>query len=179
MGLKLGEKMKKIFDIYKHNEGCRFALGNKTSNPLFCIGINPSIATDEKTDKTICKVQAIIKFNGYDGLIMLNLFPLISSDPSKLPIKINEDYHRQNLKHIEEVFSLYKQKNILACWGDNISSRKYLWKALQDIYKLSNKANWLHLGSLTKQRNPRHPLYLKIEKLKKFDMQSYLQAKIK
>lgn len=48
-----------LFDMYESSKSCRFVLGNNVSNPLICIGINPSIATDKQTDLTINKLLKI------------------------------------------------------------------------------------------------------------------------
>ncbi|WP_412175016.1 DUF1643 domain-containing protein [Campylobacter sp. RKI_CA19_01116] len=43
----------KNYDIYVYDEKCRYVLGKNSNSILLCIGINPSIATDKKFDKTI------------------------------------------------------------------------------------------------------------------------------
>ncbi|WP_334088371.1 DUF1643 domain-containing protein, partial [Helicobacter typhlonius] len=70
-----------LFDTYEYNDKCRFVLGNNGKNPLICIGINPSNATNQRSDKTIAKIQKIIQYNGYDGFMMINLCSKISPYP--------------------------------------------------------------------------------------------------
>lgn len=62
-------------------------------------------------------MQKIAKYNGYDGIIMLNLFPLVSPNPSELPKEIKLNYHKQNLKYIKEIFSIYEQKKYISVLG--------------------------------------------------------------
>ena len=77
--------MEILFDLYEHNDKCRFVLGNSTQNALICIGLNPSTATNIKDDNTIRKIQNMTKHtNKYDGLIMLNLSPEIATEPSNM-----------------------------------------------------------------------------------------------
>lgn len=167
----------KNYDIYEYDRKCRYVLGKKSNNVLLCVGINPSIATDKKSDKTIKKLENIIKFNNYKSFIMLNIYPEISTNPNKLPYEYNIDAHNKNLEYINSILSEYKNADILACWGNLINLRKYLYALLKDIFtqdKFDKSRKWLCLG-VTKNDNPRHPLYIKNNtKLIDFDMKKYL-----
>lgn len=166
-----------LFDTYKYDNGYRFVLGNSGNNPLICIGINPSIATNKKSDKTITKIQKILEHNNYDGFIMINLCSRISKNPQDIPNELKDCCHSDNLQHIENISKKYPNSDVLACWGNNIHIRKYLLQALIDIVdKLGVGRNWLHLEDLTKKGNPRHPLYVAFHsELKKFDINSYIK----
>lgn len=166
-----------LFDTYKYNNTCRFILGNSGNNPLICIGINPSFATNQKSDPTIRKIQKIIQYNGYDGFIMINLCSRVSKNPQNIPNKLVDCYHKDNLRHIENISKKYPNSDILVCWGNSICIRKYLLQALIGIVdKMGVGRNWLHLEDLTKKGNPRHPLYIAFNsELKKFDINSYIK----
>ena len=155
-------------------------LGNNIANPLICIGVNPSIAKDTHADPTMKKLLQIAKHNKYNGLIMLNLSPEISTNPKEITLDLPQSWHKENLKHIAEVFHSYNTSDILACWGDNIAMRPYLATALQDIYKLTqDKKKWLSIETLTKKGNPRHPLYMrKTSVLYDFCIDSYVNKLI-
>lgn len=140
----------KKFDIYEHNKTCRFVLGDDVSNPLICMGINPSVATDKKDDRTINKLEKIAKHNGYNGIIMLNVSPEVTTNPNNMSDKFQEDWHKENLRHIQYIFSKYSNSKILACFGNNIGRKKYLITMLLDICRLDIKRKWLSLGNLTK-----------------------------
>jgi hypothetical protein len=45
----------------------RYCIGHKGNNPLICIGMNPSAARDEYSDRTVNKVIKQAINNGYDG----------------------------------------------------------------------------------------------------------------
>src|SRR6478736_7134631 len=51
---------------------------------LVFIGLNPSTANAVDDDPTIRKVITIAKRHGYSGVVMLNLFAIVSTDPSLL-----------------------------------------------------------------------------------------------
>ena len=54
----------------------RFALIQKGKRTLFVIGLNPSSADSSTPDPTMQSVLRIASYNGFDGYIMLNLYPL-------------------------------------------------------------------------------------------------------
>lgn len=167
--------MEKIFDIYEYNNNCRFILGNNVSHPLICVGINPSTATDIRVDPTIRQVLKVSQYNGYNGIIMLNLSPEISASPNNISDIFLEDYHRQNIEHIKHVFLKYRGNSVLACFGDNILIREYLIAMLANIYSLANNNKWFSLGNLTQKGNPRHPLFVNHKTtLQEFNMTYYV-----
>ena len=50
---------------------------------LYVIGSNPSTADDTKKDPTMTKVLKFAESNGFDGYVMLNLYPQKSTSPDK------------------------------------------------------------------------------------------------
>ncbi len=190
----MGTNIESLFDLYEYDdykdcEGlskCRFVLGNASAkNPLLCIGLNPSTATDKKSDPTIKKIQKIIKNTNknakkYDGLIMLNIYPLIATKPSDLPQDDSFLIVEENYNHIGNILQTYLDNDILACWGNDIYLRTYLLVCLNWIYGLSKHINpkrqWLCLH-LTKKGNPTHPCRQRGDcVLMPFDIASYIDA---
>lgn len=53
----------------------RFVLGIDGANPLVCLGLNPSTAEPGHLDPTVSRVQEAARRNGFDGFIMLNVYP--------------------------------------------------------------------------------------------------------
>lgn len=53
----------------------RYVLSKPGKNVLFVIGVNPSTANEEKPDPTMRKVIGFAEVNGFDGFVMLNLYP--------------------------------------------------------------------------------------------------------
>ena len=166
-------------DIYKKNEEntVRYALGKKGNNPLVVIGLNPSTADDQKSDKTINKVMGMTDGAKLDGFIMLNLYPQRTTDPNKLDLQLNKEYHEKNLKMIEEVLQGKNDIHVLVAYGNNIGMRPYLKQCMREIVSVISKNNprWLKTGDITMSGHPRHPLYVAYAKgLTEFDMKSYL-----
>ena len=71
-----------MYDIYSNdrNDTLRFTLGKSGSRKLLTVGLNPSTATQETSDTTVAKVEGVAKRTGFDGFVMLNLYPIRSTD---------------------------------------------------------------------------------------------------
>lgn len=141
----------------------RYALGTKGEKILYCFGINPSTATIEKDDQTMGKVKSFACKNGFDSVIMLNVYPQRATNPDYLDEKINLTEHRINLEKIMKVIE--NGSTVWAAWGNLIDKRPYLRDSLLQIQnKLKTKdIQWVKIGNLTKKGNPRHPLYSKYQ----------------
>ena len=66
------------------NKTERYALIQEGKRDIFIIGLNPSTADETKPDPTMRRTMQIAEFNGYDGFIMLNLYPQRSTKPKDL-----------------------------------------------------------------------------------------------
>ena len=143
-------------DICDKDEQCRYVLGKKGKNTLICIGANPSVAESSECDATMNLLCAILENNGYDGFIMLNLYPLIVTNPDELA-DFDEKIHAKNLAKIEAVLAEFKNSDILLCYGGVLNKRKYLKEpCLKDILKLFDGHKIKCLGT-TKNGLPKHP----------------------
>jgi hypothetical protein len=167
--------MEKIY-IKSNDNLYRYALGMKNRNPAIFFGINPSTATSEKYDKTIIKIDAIAKENNYDSWIMLNVYPQRATDPNNLDKIFNEVIHKENVRIIKNIIK--NNYSIIAAWGNLIKKRHYFIECLKDIVNALNKKQikWYSIGTLSKEGNPKHPLYLKTnEALRIFDIKCYIR----
>ena len=153
--------MKQLFDVYLTNKEntARFYLGTKGKRPLVFLGLNPSTANQEKSDRTITKVKTFAKNFGYDSFIMINLYSIRNTDPNKLPLKLDSVMHTENIKQIKKLLKKYKRPDLVACWGTKINLREYLTLCSQDIFKSIRPqiGNIYRLGELTENGYPRHP----------------------
>lgn len=153
----------------------RYSLGNCKKNPLICIGVNPSTASPEKLDPTIQSVSRIAQNNGYDGWIMLNLYPQRSTDPNGLDLNCNNDIHSTNIQMISNILENYDISDIWAAWGTLITKRDYLKQCLDDLYSITKDYNWVTFGKKSKNGHPHHPLYLNTNASKEsFNLSNYI-----
>ena len=150
-----------MYDIYHNdrNDKWRYTLGKSASGKLLTIGLNPSTATQEKADVTVAKVEKVAEMNGFDGFVMLNLYPVRNKDFKALPRKPDKKAFEQNLNRIEEIVAAEKSPVIWAAWGSSIEHHSYFVEARNQLtVRLSKyKAKWLHFGELTADGHPRHP----------------------
>lgn len=54
----------------------RFTLGKSGQRKLLTIGLNPPAATRVKSDPTVARVEKVAQQNGFDGFVMLYLYPI-------------------------------------------------------------------------------------------------------
>lgn len=164
--------------IFEHNEGdtARYSLGEIGFNNMICIGINPSTATPENLDPTLRKVRNLANANGYDGWIMLNVYPQRATNPNGIHHQVDQVIHTENLAAIRNLVSEMPTAYIWAAWGTLIGKRPFLIECLRDLAEsIGPDKNWVHLGELTKHNHPRHPLYLSSSSLfNEFDINEYI-----
>ncbi len=93
---------------------------------------------------------------------MANLYPLRAADPANLLEEADEELLKNNIKVLKALEKAYPIHAVWAAWGNGIDSRLYLGEAVYDIQEaLEGDYQWYYRGALTKQGNPRHPLYMK------------------
>jgi hypothetical protein len=137
----------------------RYALwrqwGDGSKGFVAFIGVNPSTADELTNDPTVAKCIGYAKQWGYDGMFMLNLFGLRSTDPSGLK-KTGKPVGPANDDAIKRYVSDPRTKLIVCCWGEH---GKYLgrgWFVCRNILQ-GFKVKCL---GVTKAGRPKHPLYL-------------------
>ena len=156
----------------------RYILGTRGSNPLICIGINPSTAAPGDLDNTLKSVERIALGNGFDSFIMFNVYAQRATDPDAMERSCNHALHRENLAALRYVLSLSPAPAVWAAWGTIIEKRDYLPACLADFLAAGKEfgARWLCAGAISKKGHPHHPLYLrKDETLRPFDVAGYLE----
>ena len=156
----------------------RYILGTRGKNPLICIGINPSTARPGDLDNTLKSVERIALGNGFDSFIMFNVYAQRATDPNAMERICNPTLHRENMEAFRYVLSISDSPAVWAAWGSIIEKRAYLSDCVADMLAIGQEygAKWYCAGAVTKKGHPHHPLYLrKDEKLKPFDVESYLQ----
>lgn len=168
-------------ELYDKNESkntFRYCLKGNGENPLIVIGLNPSTADNEKPDPTMKAVVTFVEKNGFDGFLMINLYPLRTPSPAILKQKgFDADIHKKNMQKIDSYLKKINEPTILLAFGAKIEEIKFLKKCLIDIVEVCQKYNpkWMCLKK-TNSGHPCHPLYLKRDlPLISFDIFSYIE----
>ncbi|NCA91953.1 DUF1643 domain-containing protein [bacterium] len=150
--------------LYQGDETtARFSLGRLNvkkdiGNPLVCFGINPSVARPDLPDATLIRVENYAYKHGYDGWLMLNIYPQRATDPNKLLPTLDGDLHSKNMDIIGSILKKGSLK-LWVAWGEMMNKRSYLAKCLSDIENVAriNNCCWVSLGK-TAECYPVHPL---------------------
>ena len=151
----------------------------KGTKTVIFIGLNPSTADSFHNDRTLSRIINFCSKWDYKNIYIINLFGLISKSPSKL-LKSKDPVGKYN-----DLITL----QMLEFWSENVNCDLWLgWgnkgtlnnrdnkvqKIIKRLSYLNETENNCHkriysLG-LSKQGNPRHPLYMSNESfLKPFD----------
>ena len=116
--------------------------------------LNPSTAGGHLDDPTIRRCIRFAKDWGFDELIVTNLFAYRTTYPQELK-KAEDPWGDQNLSHV--LAAALESKQTVIAWGAHGGFLGADQKVLNRLK--SPRINIVHLG-LTKQRHPKHPLYL-------------------
>lgn len=152
--------LNKIICIPEMDKQKRFLLGKRGKSTLLAVGLNPSTADENELDPTSRNIETIAKLNGCDGWLIINLYPLRTSNPKKLPKRVNSKLTYENEKFIRNLIQNngFNITKILFCWGNYLERRSYLKKQSINILNLleNEKPNIYCLGK-TRLGNPFHP----------------------
>ena len=127
---------------------------DKSKPFVMFIGLNPSTADETNDDPTIRRCIGFAQDWGYGGLCMTNLFALRATDP-KVMLNFPKSIGPDNDEHLIMVSD--KAGKIIAAWGIHGSHRnrdKEVMAFIPDMFCLG----------ITKNGNPKHPLYIKKDK---------------
>jgi hypothetical protein len=140
-------------------------------------------------DPTSRNIEQIAQQNGYDGWLLVNLYPVRKSKPVELSLEAEREVCWYNLHLIEQILDRdqFKINDAWLCWGDSIDSfnHSYLKQAAGYLYQKLVKFDLDHycIGR-TRKANPCHPSQQAInchlggiEELQfiKFDYKNYVQ----
>ena len=126
-------------------------LWNSEKGYVLFIGLNPSIADEIIDDPTLKRCINFAKDWGYGGLIMVNLFAYMSTDPKELK-KTEIPIGKNNNKHILK--NHQKSQLTVVAWGND---GQFLERD-KEVLKIIDNPMCLNIN---KSGQPAHPLYQK------------------
>ncbi len=140
---------------FSNDRNYRYALW-RTWKPgdghVLFIGLNPSTADEKEDDPTIRRCIGFAKDSGYGGMNMVNLFAYRATNPREM-MKAESPIGPKNNHYLQMYFDPIGFN--IACWG---IWGVYLNRGQQVRDMLGDEC--LHCFGLTKNGEPRHPLYL-------------------
>jgi hypothetical protein len=145
-GAEFGIERKYRFSLWR--------IWNQPAGLVMFIGLNPSTADESQNDRTIQRVEGIVRHWGYGGFYMMNLFPLVSPYPERLKEFLETPFHdiedRENDFWIEKISA--RCCMTVFAWG-NFKEAKERAKILEGMFPDA------HALYINKNGSPKHPLY--------------------
>jgi len=127
-------------------------------NLLVFIMLNPSTANEQYNDPTVERCQNHALNKNYDGMIILNIFAYRTTNPKQLLQTKNPIGEKNNQTIIN---TIKKHQNIICAWGNHgkILNRSNEIKKILKKHRKKTQA-----FEITKQNEPKHPLYIPYNK---------------
>lgn len=117
--------------------------------------LNPSTADETKNDPTVERCQRRAVAMGYQGMYVINIFALRSTDPEALYIAEDPVGPRNDAA----IFEVADECDTIVCaWGTHGSLHNRGRHVLNAVAKM-HPFKLFHLG-LSKAGHPKHPLYI-------------------
>lgn len=135
------------------------------SKVLHWVMLNPSTADADLDDPTIRKCIGFARFNGFDGISVVNLFAYRSTSPKELT------WQRGRVDVVGPENDLWISKiplnaTVVCAWGSYIEQQPSLWWRHNAV---KNMLAGRDLRCVKLSRQPWHPLYVKYGPLLEFE----------
>lgn len=141
----------------------RYALTRQWSDAP-CVSFlmfNPSVADEIENDHTIAKCIGFARKWGYGRLVVVNLFAIISTDPSRLKKMGTAAIGPLNGYWIEK--SIKESRELICAWGCAQHSPDLDHHANNVLAALKTARIPINCLGYRKDGHPRHPLMLKYD----------------
>jgi len=141
----------------------RYSLGRRWEDcgkHMVFIMLNPSTADGKDDDPTIRRCMSFAKRENCSSIEVVNLFALRATDPKELSKVDFHTAHGGNQTTDYTFDAIRRADIVVAGWGANkevLKGWEYLLGSIEDF---APGTEIFHLGPLTKEGHPRHPLYL-------------------
>lgn len=124
-------------DTYRYSLYIPFDNTGSDRNTLAVILKNPSKASKSEADITVSKVCNVAYYNGYSAVIILNLFPIRSTDPKGvLKLYSNPSFNLIMNRNFSNIKKTCKGIDVVLAWGkDSISRHSSNAAICRNIYR--------------------------------------------
>jgi len=127
------------------------------SKPLIAfVGVNPSTADEFGDDPTIVRCKEFARLWGYGGILMLNLFAFMATDPLQM---LTADDPVGPISDVGLELRLLDPNVVVVCWGRHGRHRDRGAEVAKQIAKYFSGTRLMCLGT-NGDGSPKHPLYL-------------------
>lgn len=140
--------------IFSPDRYYRYALWRRWSQVkplLLFIGLNPSVASSTVNDPTIIRMMVRASTDGFGGLLVSNLYSLVSSDPDVLLKREDSAIGPDTDSYMRKMIDMAGR--VICGWGSfPAAKRRY-----PDVLKIIPEPYCL---GINKDGQPKHPLYI-------------------
>lgn len=145
--------------IYRYRLERRW--GPDGSKAAIWVLLNPSTATHDVDDPTIRRCIGYSKRWGYDGLVILNLFGIRSTNPSAIYHRSLEDSIGPGNDYVIAETIEQNPGRVFCGWGAHGGRAHRRGESVLEI--ILGAGGIPHALALTQMLEPRHPLYLRAD----------------
>jgi hypothetical protein len=142
-------------DDHRHRYELERVWDRRKDKVLFVM-LNPSVADADTDDQTIKQCCAFARLWGYGGIVVVNLYTLISTDPKGLgkfqPVWTADDTVRL-------LYAAERCKVHVVAWG-KLAKGPQKWRGNDVVKKLRDAGYTLHCLGRTAAGDPKHPCRL-------------------
>lgn len=125
---------------------------------MIVVGLNPSTADAEHDDPTVRRLISFAKREFCGGLVVLNLFAYRATDPTMLDVPEIDPVGPENDVYLAQAAERAEGNIFVLAWGARGAKHGYgTW--VRDLLLANGCSRLWHFG-LTKDGQPKHPLYL-------------------
>jgi hypothetical protein len=119
--------------------------------------MNPSIADEDRPDPTLTRCASWARSLGYGGVEIVNVFPLVSTDPRGLEMHDHLETAGRNAAHIRD---LATRTTLIMGFGDLVTTAWLRRLAMPRLREIVGALSGLEVYALAVNENgsPRHPL---------------------
>jgi hypothetical protein len=123
---------------------------------LVFVGLNPSIADEDKLDPTLRRVVNFAKDWGNGGVEVLNAFSMVATNPADMVAALDRN-HADADRHIRA--ALADAGRIIVGWGANMD-HPALAPRIIELRRLLPAGADVYCWDRTAKGQPKHPLYV-------------------
>jgi len=127
---------------------------------LHVVMLNPSTADAEQDDPTIKRLMHRAKAEGFNGIVVNNLYAFRSTYPSFLLNRWSRGYDVIGPENNDRIFAATVQSGAtLVAWGCHVLACKRDQKVMEMLY-VASAGRSVYCVGLTSDGYPKHPLHV-------------------
>ena len=149
--------------IFSPDRRFRYLLWRRWSamNSVTFLMLNPSIADERVLDPTLRRCMGFAKSLGFGAFSIVNLFPLVATDPKELIDAEDRDGELDGLRNIHHLQgAIWSAGKTIVGWGANAKKPQLSYAVTIARSVFLDGCRGAYCLGLNADGSPKHPLYL-------------------